>query len=131
MENLSSILIVAAVLVVLGSLVGPRLFAAWGGLPDNADEIRDMVRHDQALVVDVRTPREFAGNGLDDAINLPLQQLGSRHRELGSQDTALILYCRSGNRSNQAKQLLEQLGYTHIIDLGSHGRARKVLEDQS
>jgi rhodanese-related sulfurtransferase len=34
------------------------------------------------------------------------------------QDKPVVLYCRSGNRSNQAAQLLDRAGYTQIYDLG-------------
>ena len=68
-------------------------------------------------LVDVRTPEEFASGHLPDAINIPLQELSGRLGEIAANEP-VVLYCRSGNRSGQAAQLLAGAGYTQILDLG-------------
>lgn len=69
------------------------------------------------LLVDVRTPEEFAGGHIEGAVNIPLQSLEQRMGEI-PQDKPVVLYCRSGNRSNTAAQILARAGYTDIYDLG-------------
>ncbi len=69
------------------------------------------------VLIDVRTPEEFASGHIANAVNIPVDQLASRLSEV-PQDKAVVLYCRSGNRSNQAAQILDRAGYTQIYDLG-------------
>ena len=73
----------------------------------------------QALIVDVRTAEEFADGHYPGAINIPhdtilegLEQLGVR------EETPVILYCRSGNRSGQAEQALQNKGFTEARNAG-------------
>ncbi len=69
------------------------------------------------LLVDVRTPEEFAGGHIAGAVNIPLQSLAQRMDEI-PQDEPAVLYCRSGNRSATAGKMLAQAGYTDVYDLG-------------
>jgi phage shock protein E len=69
------------------------------------------------LLIDVRTPEEFAEGHIAGAVNISLQTLTERLNEV-PRTLPVILYCRSGNRSNQAQQLLEQAGYTNVQDMG-------------
>jgi rhodanese-related sulfurtransferase len=69
------------------------------------------------LLLDVRTPEEFATGHIAGAVNIPLDALESRLSEV-SKDQPVVVYCRSGNRSAQAADLLESAGYDNIRDLG-------------
>ncbi|MGI2261491.1 rhodanese-like domain-containing protein [Shewanella sp. GXUN23E] len=76
-----------------------------------------------AMVVDVRTPAEFAQGHLPGAINIPLpevtQQFAARQIP---KDADIVLYCRSGNRSGQAQRALINLGYSNTFNgLGYDG----------
>jgi len=74
-----------------------------------------------ALLVDVRTPEEFSQGHLEGALLIPHDEIAGRASELGSdKDRSIVLYCRSGNRSAQAKQALEKLGYTHVVNGGGY-----------
>lgn len=68
-------------------------------------------------LVDVRTPEEYAEGHIQGAVNIPLDDLPVRMTELGKDET-IVLYCRSGNRSDQAARLLLAEGYQSIYDLG-------------
>lgn len=70
------------------------------------------------LIIDVREPQEFAGGHVAGAINLPPSKLMGDLPELTSvaKDTEIILYCRSGSRSNVAIQILKSKGYTNLIN---------------
>lgn len=69
------------------------------------------------LLLDVRTPEEFNSGHIAGAVNISVDQLAQRLSEV-PQDKPVVLYCRSGNRSSQAAQILAQAGYTQIYDLG-------------
>jgi phage shock protein E len=71
-----------------------------------------------AVLVDVRTPQEFASGHIDGAVNIPVTDLAVRQAELGDKDQAIVVYCRSGARSASAKRTLEASGFTHVLDLG-------------
>lgn len=71
------------------------------------------------LVVDVRTPEEFAMRAYPGALNIPLNELPSRYTELQPQNRQIIVYCASGARSSYAQMLLGQLGFTQVENGGS------------
>jgi phage shock protein E len=80
------------------------------------------------IVLDVRTPAEYQAGHIEGVINVPLNQLEGRISELApAKDIPLEVHCQSGGRSAKAKQLLEKLGYTNVVDLGSLAHAREVL----
>lgn len=62
------------------------------------------------LVLDVRTPQEYAGGHIRQAQLLPLAELGRRMGTL-PQDRLIVCVCRSGNRSGFAAQQLRRNGY--------------------
>lgn len=72
----------------------------------------------KALVVDVRTPGEFASGHHPRAINIPVDQVASRVSEFGEKSKPIVVYCASGNRSGRAKQTLESLGYSSVVNGG-------------
>ena len=74
-----------------------------------------------AVVVDVRSPAEYASGHFRSAKNIPLDSLSARARELGK-SKPVVLYCRSGARSASAKRLLETLGFTDVYDAGGMHR---------
>lgn len=69
------------------------------------------------LLIDVRTPDEFASGHIQGALNIPVESLESRLSEVPS-GQPIVVYCRSGNRSATASQILAGEGYTSIYDLG-------------
>jgi rhodanese-related sulfurtransferase len=69
------------------------------------------------LLLDVRTAEEFAQGHIPGAVNISVQELGDRLSEV-PRDEPVVVYCRSGNRSATAAQLLRDAGYTAVFDLG-------------
>jgi phage shock protein E len=69
-------------------------------------------------LIDVRTPEEFNESHIQDALNLPLDSIKEGAEPDASKDEQIYLYCRSGNRSAEAKQILARAGYSNIVDLG-------------
>lgn len=83
-------------------------------------EARELIA-EGALFIDVRTPEEYDARHLEGAVNIPLSELSRRLDELGGIENAVVLYCRSGNRSHQAARLLESRGFEEVYDLGGYG----------
>ena len=92
----------------------------------------------QELLVDVRSPSEFATGALASdiapTINIEYQiidQLPEIYAAQGvnvHKDDRITLYCRSGRRSNIALHTLKDMGYQHVRDIGGFEEARKVLD---
>ena len=71
------------------------------------------------IILDVRTPEEFAEKHIPNAINVPNEVIGTEEiAELPDKDQLILVYCRSGNRSKQASEKLVALGYTNIYEFG-------------
>ncbi len=85
-------------------------------------QAKKLIEDEGAQFVDVRTPEEFKELGIDGSINLPVQQLAELHGVLldADRDRPIVLFCRSGNRSNTALQVLSNLGYSRLYDMGSY-----------
>lgn len=73
---------------------------------------------DGAVIIDVRTPGEFAGGHVKGSINIPLDQISTKADTLKKQKS-IIVCCRSGNRSGQAKRILNAKGLTNVENGGS------------
>jgi rhodanese-related sulfurtransferase len=74
---------------------------------------------DAALVVlDVRTPEEFAAGHVPGAINVPHDQVAGRLGELaGLRDKDVVVYCKGGRRAALALEVLGRNGYTRLSHL--------------
>ena len=84
-------------------------------------EAKEMIINDGAILVDVRTEDEYNEEHISGAVLLDVNNINedSAKNVINTLDTEVIVYCKSGNRSNQAKELLEDLGYTKVYDLGA------------
>lgn len=71
-----------------------------------------------AFLVDVRTPMEYASGSLKGAVNIPLDNLGSQLDKFRNKKN-IIVFCRSGARSGQARSFLEQHGITNVVNGGA------------
>lgn len=70
------------------------------------------------ILIDVRTPEEYAAGHVDKAVNLSLQDIEAGARPGVDKTDTVYVYCRSGSRASQAKAILERDGYTDVINLG-------------
>jgi phage shock protein E len=113
-KMLPTLLVIVAVLAV-----GYFMFMKGGDV--TRQQARQLV-DSGARLVDVRTPAEFAAGHIPGAVNIPVQQLDSRLSELQPKDQAVVLYCRSGNRSGTAARLLKSAGFAAVHDLGPMSR---------
>ena len=70
------------------------------------------------IIIDVREPSEYQTGHVVGAINIPPSELMSGAGQLNdaSEDTKLIVYCKTGSRSSVSIQILKQLGFTNIVN---------------
>ncbi len=71
-----------------------------------------------AFLVDVRTVDEFAEGHVNGSTNIPLDQVASQLEKFKGKEQ-IVVFCRSGNRSGQAKMMLEQNGFKNVINGGT------------
>ena len=87
--------------------------------PDINKGVMEYRNTDGAVLLDVRTPEEFAERHIPGAINIPNETISTEEiPELPDKDQLILVYCRSGNRSKQASEKLVALGYTNIVEFG-------------
>lgn len=79
------------------------------------------------IIIDVREPNEYASGHVDGAINIPPNALMSGAKALDNLDrnTMLIVYCKTGSRSNVAIELLKQIGFTNVVNGINAGHVEK------
>ena len=84
--------------------------------------------NDGAFLVDVRSPEEFADGNVNGSVNIPLDQVQNQLTKFKYKEN-IIVFCRSGNRSGQAKAILEQNGFTNVTNGGNwedvHAKLKK------
>jgi phage shock protein E len=71
-----------------------------------------------AFLVDVRTPGEFSEGHVKGSVNIPLDTIPNQMAQFKSKQN-IVVFCRSGGRSSQAKSFLEQNGFTNVINGGT------------
>ena len=81
-------------------------------------KIETQVKNGDAILLDVRSPQEFATGHFANATNLDVEEIRTGKTPDVAKDSKIYLYCRSGNRSAQATSLLKEDGFNNITDLG-------------
>lgn len=74
-----------------------------------------------SVIIDVRSPQEFATGHLDGAVNIPLDQIPQRIDSIEGLEKSshVLVYCLSGARSGIACSFLVQQGFKHVVNGGS------------
>jgi phage shock protein E len=89
------------------------MIAILGGCSKVSDEdlrAAHIAADNGALIIDVRTREEFNAGHVQNAVNLPVQLL-ERYYEQIPQDKAIVVYCRTGSRSQMAAEFLGKKGW--------------------
>ena len=73
---------------------------------------------DGAIILDVRSKREYAGGHIKDSINIPVDQLGNNIHKLKDKNKPIITCCASGARSASAKSILKSNGFAEVYNGG-------------
>ena len=82
------------------------------------DTAKEMMKEEKDYVIlDVRTKEEYYDNHIDNAINIPLDEI-EKSTVLKDKEQTIFVYCQSGRRSKEASEKLANLGYTNVYDIG-------------
>jgi rhodanese-related sulfurtransferase len=100
-------------------------FLWWTRRSASATDVKAMLERN-AQVVDVRTKAEFKANAHPRTINIPLDQLEARLKEL-DKNRPVLLCCDSGSRSGFGVPLLKRDGFKEVANLGSYRRLQSLL----
>jgi len=74
---------------------------------------------EKLIIVDVRTSAEYSAEHIPNAINIPVESIGTvKPSELPDTAAVILVYCRTGIRAATASQRLSSMGYTNIYDMG-------------
>ena len=115
-----SIAVIALVVVASGWLLASGGNSSSGGVVHigPSDFMEAMKGDPAAILVDVRTPAEFAEGHLPGALNVELDRLADLAPSLLPDKNAhLLVYCRSGNRSGFAVSMLKNQGYSRLVNM--------------
>lgn len=82
----------------------------------------------EAYLVDVRTQAEFDEGNVVGSICIPLNEIEQNLAQFEDKDT-IVLFCKSGNRSGQAKNILERHGIKNVHNAGGWEQVLKALEN--
>ena len=115
---MKKLLSLVLVMLLLAGCSAPKEEASYRQI--SMEEAITMMEEESGyILLDVRTPEEFAEKHIPGAINIPNESIGTAEvPELPDKDQLILVYCRSGNRSKQASEKLAALGYTNITEFG-------------
>ena len=86
-----------------------------------AAEAYGMINKKDVIILDVREDNEYNQGHLENAINIPFDELEDRfmNEVTSDKDSIIILYCRSGHRAMIGAETLASLGFTNLYTFGS------------
>lgn len=85
------------------------------------------------MIIDVREPFEFESGHVKGAVNIPpATLLAGMPKELEGvpKDTQLVLYCRTGSRSNASMPYFQQLGFTKLVNGINKDHVERALKNK-
>jgi phage shock protein E len=92
----------------------------------NNEELAKIIQQN-AFLVDVRTPQEFAAGSVKGAVNIPLDSIQNQ-LSLFKGKNNVVVFCRSGNRSGQAQAILKQNGIENVYNGGTWQNVNQLLK---
>ena len=118
MKRLALLLVLILGLTACSSASSDTSTSSSTGGTLSATEFQELTQQPGVVVLDVRTPAEFAQGHLENAINMDVESgdFGSQIATLDSGATYAV-YCRSANRSKVAMDQMKAAGFTNVQDL--------------
>jgi phage shock protein E len=86
-------------------------------MSNNQHSLENII-HEGAFLVDVREPSELLDGSVKGAVNIPLGTVESNLEQFKNKQN-IVVFCRSGNRSGQAKMILNHYGFNNVINGGT------------
>jgi len=114
----NNLLLFVVALVSSGMLLWPLVRRSFGGPSVSPAEATQLINRQDALVIDVREPAEFAAGHLLGAKNLPLARLAAPGADVAKRkDRPVIVYCDGSDRAGKAASALKKLGFARVLNL--------------
>ena len=108
---------VAVLAVAIGAFFFWQSGAGGAGLPKEISVADALAKREAgAFMLDVRQPDEWNDYHMPGSTLIPLGELASRVNEL-PRDQEIVVVCRSGNRSQQGRDILLQAGFTQVTSM--------------
>ena len=86
----------------------------------------------EMVIIDVRTPQEFASSHVDGALNIPYENIIQGAADHGiKRDDEVVLYCRSGRRAGVALNALKGAGFEQLINTETEAGTRFYLQGKT
>jgi phage shock protein E len=104
------------------------IFSNLFGGSNNSENLA-MTVNNGAFLVDVRSPGEFEEGHVKGSVNIPLDQVQNQLAKFKGKE-AIVVFCRSGSRSSQAKSILEQNGFTNVTNGGTWQDVNAVIDKE-
>jgi rhodanese-related sulfurtransferase len=82
-----------------------------------------------AFLVDVRSREEFQSGSAKGAVNIPLDSITQQLDRFRGKEN-IVVFCRSGNRSAQAKRILNEKGFKNVINGGTWQHVAQLVNEQ-
>ena len=119
MRLTKTIFLLFAVALVSGAmLIWPYLRRTTGGPWVTPGQATHLINREDALVIDVREPNEYAAGHVLGAKNLPLARLvAGASEQLKRKERPIIVYCDGGERAAKAAAVLKRQGFTRVANL--------------
>lgn len=117
MKNTKVILIVLGLILLLTACTNKSVSEVENGaIKVSIDEAKELIENEGDLfILDVRTKEEFDEAHIEGAVQIPVDELEARLVEIEEyKDAPLLVYCRSGNRSSVAVEILLENDFTKI-----------------
>ena len=87
--------------------------------PDEAQVLMKQEQEQDYLILDVRSPEEYAQGHIPHAINIPIERIGDvPPKELPDRNQTIFVYCSKGVRSMNVSNRLAHMGYKDIVEMG-------------
>lgn len=98
-----------------------KLFSSAAGV-----DLKSIIE-DGAFLVDVRTPGEFMEGHVKGSVNIPLNTITNQLPKFKNKKN-IVVFCRSGARSSQAKAILQQNSISNVVNGGTWNNVKQFVK---
>ena len=110
--------------LLLGLLI---VFLLWKNI-ESKSTTAPTIDFDKAIVIDVRSPKEFAGGHIENAVNLPIDTITEDELlSLASKDQPIVLYCHSGGRASMVHRRMTDWGFSTVYNLKTQSGVKNAM----
>ncbi len=114
--------IIVKVLVAAGNSNVPGFLKT-----NHMQTIKELLKKEKTVVIDVRNDWEYQEDHISGALNIPLHEIPAQIGKIKNLQGPFILYCRSGNRSGAAVNILKQAGIKDVFNGGGIDDMEKTM----